>query len=110
MEAAYDLGKITWCRLWERGPNDTYQLTGADGRLHALRISRSAMRTDEEVRYELDALQHLGAGPVRVATPILRRDGDALTIIEAPEGPRPAIVSEWIPAGIEVNDWTNFSL
>lgn len=110
IQSAYDIGEITWCRLWERGLNDTYQLVGADGRIHALRISRAAWRTIENVRYELDALHHLAAGPVRVVTPIQRRDGDSLTVIDAPEGPRPAIVSEWLPAVTEVTDWTNYSM
>jgi len=102
--AAYDIGRITDCRLHMRHISDTYfvrtrasqhdgHATGRAGR-YVLRVYRAGWRSDAEIRYELDALTHVAARlpgtGVSVSTPVIPRDGDPLRALHAPEGRRQA--------------------
>lgn len=89
--ARYDVGEVTWCRLHDRGMNDTYLLDTASG-CYALRVYRSGARTDADVRYELDALLHLHRAGVPVAHPIPDRDGTFMHVVQAPEGRRQIVL------------------
>jgi Ser/Thr protein kinase RdoA (MazF antagonist) len=91
----YDLGAAIECSLFRRGLNDTY-LVSADDRRFALRLYRFRWRTREAVLGEVAALQHLSARGISVAAPIPRSDGALATHIDAPEGPRYAVLFQWV--------------
>ncbi len=91
----YHLGKSVECRLYNRGLNDTY-LVSASERQFALRLYRSRWRTREAVTGELAALLHLGKKGIPLATPIARSDGELVTDVAAPEGPRQAVLFHWV--------------
>ena len=91
---AYDLaapGAPVECRLLNRGLTDTYLVRAADER-YVLRVYRTGWRSDAEVRYELDVLDHLGRKGVPVATPVRRKDGRLLGAVRAPEGRRQVVL------------------
>ena len=77
------------------GVNDTYTVT-TPGRRYILRIYRAGWRSVADVHYELDLLTHLDRAGISVATPIARADGARLTVLHAPEGPRPAVLFTYV--------------
>lgn len=89
--AEYDVGTALDCRLWLSGVTDTYLVTTDRGR-YAARLYRAGRRTDDEIAYELDAIQHLVRKGVSVAVPLARTDGSRVRVVDAPEGPRPLVV------------------
>lgn len=91
---AYELEGVEECSLFQRGTNDTYRI-GAAGGTYALRVYRSRWRTRQAVEDELATLQRLLELGVPVAGPIARRDGVSITLLEAPEGPRCAVLFSW---------------
>jgi Ser/Thr protein kinase RdoA (MazF antagonist) len=99
----YGLGPDARCLLLSRGLNDTYALE-ADDRQLVLRLYRARWRTRADVLFELDAIRHAAARGVSVASPVPRRDGQWLTVVDAPEGDRLAVLfehvagQEWVPA------------
>jgi Ser/Thr protein kinase RdoA (MazF antagonist) len=91
----YDLDDSVECTLFSRGLNDTYLLSARD-RQFALRLYRSRWRTRAAVMGEVAALLHISAKGVPVATPIARSDGELVTDVDAPEGPRWAVLFDWV--------------
>jgi Ser/Thr protein kinase RdoA (MazF antagonist) len=87
----YDVGTPTECKLLSRGLNDTYVVVTEIGKF-ALRVYRNGWRSDSDVLFELDALQHLGGEGVPVSTPILRKDGRTVGMLKAPEGQRHVVL------------------
>jgi Ser/Thr protein kinase RdoA (MazF antagonist) len=59
---------------------------------YILRVYRTAWRTDSDVLYEVDVLNHLERKGVSVAVPIAQNDGSYLQRVEAPEGPRQIVL------------------
>src|SRR5438045_1525460 len=125
---AYDLGEPAACRYFNRGLTGTYEVrftphtpsVGPDeahetNRVDALgaappervilRVYRTGWRTDDDVHYEVDALNHLHQKGVPVAWPIAARDGSYLRTLVAPEGPRQAVLFHFAP-GSQVLDRT----
>src|SRR5262249_52335003 len=95
----YDLDHSVECVLFNRGLNDTYRVSTQAGQ-YALRLYRSRWRTQEAVTGEVRALLHLGSKGVPVAAPVARSDGELMTRIDAPEGPRWAVLFNWV-SGVE---------
>lgn len=91
LTTAYDLGTLQGCQLWFIGTTDSYLVTTTQGR-YILRLYGATTRTDDDIRYELMALQHLQQKGVSVAVPIRRRDGAWFRTIEAPEGSRQQVL------------------
>jgi len=96
LEASYEFGTVTACRLLHRGLNDSYLVEAARGR-HVLRVYRAGWRTTEEIAYEVAALEHLGAKGVPVALPMRRRDGNVVDWLRAAEGNRAAVLFTHAP-------------
>jgi Ser/Thr protein kinase RdoA (MazF antagonist) len=90
----YDLDGIRRCRFVSRSISDTYMLETSEGRF-AFKVHRTNWRSYKEVLAELAILRHLNFKGVSVAMPVLRKDGQLITQILAPEGPRYAVLYEW---------------
>ncbi len=69
------------------GLNDTFRIR-TRSIVYIARVYRHGWRTRAEILYELEALRHLQARGVNVAAPILRRDGELIAEVGAPEGVR----------------------
>lgn len=79
------------CHLWFAGTTDTYLVTTDQDR-YMLRLYDTGTRTDNDIPYELAALEHLHQKGITVAMPIRRRDASWFTIVHAPEGPRQQVL------------------
>ena len=88
---AYDIGAPLRCKLLQRLLNDTYLVETGQGK-YILRVYRAGWRTEADIRYELDVLTALDQRGIPVATPVQRRDGDALCTVTALEGERPIVL------------------
>jgi Ser/Thr protein kinase RdoA (MazF antagonist) len=77
--------------LLNRGFNDTYLVTDVDGGRRVLRVynrEKYWIRSESDVRFELDLLEHLAAAGLGVIRPYQRTVGDRLGRLMAPEGER----------------------
>ena len=76
----YDLGRPDHCQLLSSGINDVFLIEIGAAR-YALRVQPLAKwwaRGEDELRFELDLLDHLRSQQVPVSYPIPRRNGDPL--------------------------------
>lgn len=106
----YEFEKPQACRFWVRGVNDTYQLL-CNQTTYSLRVYRHGLRTLDEIRFELAALNHLHRRGLSVANPIAKNDGTYITALQAPEGLRYAIVTEYAYGEVpDYKDHANASL
>lgn len=90
----YDVGDVLECRLLQHNQNDTY-LVGTDRARFILKIYQahgSYTPRGSQIRYEVDLLLHLQGQGVGVAAPVLRRDGQHVRALDAPEGKRRAVL------------------
>jgi Ser/Thr protein kinase RdoA (MazF antagonist) len=87
IDADYDRGTLRKCTLWRPGLNDTYIVKTAES-AYILKIYQTQGRTQSEIHYELDVLNHLSQNKAPVAVPIERSDGTYLFALDAPEGVR----------------------
>lgn len=92
----YDIGMPLACTFLAPTTNDTYRVDAASG-IYVLRIYRAGRRSLSDVRAELDALIHLRRKGVSVSSPIAGRDGDLVRVLDAPEGPRYAVLFSYAP-------------
>jgi Ser/Thr protein kinase RdoA (MazF antagonist) len=77
--------------LLNRGFNDTYLVTDAEGGRRVLRVynrEKYWIRSESDLRFELDLLEHLAAAGLGVIRPYQRTLGDRLGRLTAPEGER----------------------
>ncbi len=77
--------------LLNRGFNDTYLLTDVEGGRRVLRVynrEKYWIRSESDLRFELDLLEHLAAAGLGVIRPYQRTVGDRLGRVMAPEGER----------------------
>lgn len=77
--------------LLRRGFNDTYLVTDAEGGRRVLRVynrEKYWIRSESDLRFELDLLDHLASAGLGVIRPYQRRLGDRLGRLTAPEGER----------------------
>jgi Ser/Thr protein kinase RdoA (MazF antagonist) len=88
VDACYAIGPVTDCRLFARGFNDTYELTGADGRRYMARLCDRRFRGPANVDYETAFLIHLDRVGIVVGRPLAGRDGRLWRVLDATEGPR----------------------
>lgn len=105
VQREYDLPGSVTCRLIRRGFNDNY-LVEAAGVRYILRVylhNKAWIRSEGDVRFELDLLGHLTAEGVPVSHPVRRRNGDSLGVLEAPEGQRYYALFTYAP-GVHVRD------
>jgi Ser/Thr protein kinase RdoA (MazF antagonist) len=97
LEARYDLGEITDCVLYRRYANDVFRITTADRGAYYLKVHRKDWRSTSDVAWGLKIQGHLLTHGVPVARPVKRRDGSALTVLNAPEGERAAVLYAQAP-------------
>lgn len=77
--------------LLNRGFNDTYLVTDVEGGRRVLRVynrEKYWIRSESDLRFELDLLEHLAAAGLGVIRPYQRTLGDRLGRLIAPEGER----------------------
>lgn len=92
VQVRYDLGTVSHCALYRSYVNDVFRISTAAGKQYYFKVYRSDWRTPADVAWELRLQHHLLAGGVSVARPIDDRTGAALSILDAPEGPRAAVL------------------
>jgi Ser/Thr protein kinase RdoA (MazF antagonist) len=89
----YNIGPSINCHLLARGVNDIYSISSQNSR-YVLRVSQSTWLTLKEITWELELVEHAAKKGVAVSRPIKRKDGTFAGIINAPEGPRVAVLFE----------------
>ena len=89
----FDLGGVHG-ELLTRGMNDVY-LIEAGGEKLAARVWRANWRSDADVAYELDYIEHLAGHDLPVVTSLAAEDGSRFFTVMAPEGPRQVALFRW---------------
>ena len=94
----YSLGAWSECTYWLRGLNDTYRVRTSHG-FYILRLYRTEI-TERDVRFELSTLTQLAdvleTSKTKVSMPVRKKDNEWYTVIDAPEGPRIAVLFNYI--------------
>jgi Ser/Thr protein kinase RdoA (MazF antagonist) len=93
---AFEVGAVDDCRFWRSFINDVYRLD-AGGRRCWLRVHPAGWRTRVETEGEVEAILALAAAGGAAARPTRRRDGAYVSELDAPEGPRSAVLFEHAP-------------
>jgi Ser/Thr protein kinase RdoA (MazF antagonist) len=75
------------CRFLQLGLNDTF-LVNTHAAKYILRVYRCDWRSLADINYELEALLHLKQLGIAVSVPIVRKDGNLIGSVLAPEGLR----------------------
>ncbi|MDG4787939.1 phosphotransferase [Micromonospora sp. WMMD1102] len=91
VEREYAIATPVRVTLLNRGFNDTYLVTDVEGGRRVLRVYNRAkywIRSESDLRFELDLLEHLAAAGLGVIRPYQRAVGDRLGRLAAPEGER----------------------
>lgn len=91
VRSAYALDRVTDAVLLRRFVNDVYLLTDEDCR-YIFKVYRPAWRDIPPILWEVDLLAQLSRQGAPVATAIPRADGRSVTVIQAPEGERYAVL------------------
>lgn len=84
---SYDNGSIIRCSFLTRGLNDTYVVVTENNK-YIYRVYRKGWREKSDILFELDAINYASEHGVAVSKPLVRKDGQWLTEISAPEGTR----------------------
>jgi Ser/Thr protein kinase RdoA (MazF antagonist) len=74
--------------------NDVYRVETTEGK-YVLKVYGANWRSEEEIRYELELLEHLHRQGLAVARPITRTDEDPLKRVSTPTGQRYAVLYEF---------------
>lgn len=88
---------VTSSRLLRSGLNDTYLLTDAANERYIARVYRLNGRTDDEIEFELDFIEHLREKGIGVCPAITTRDGERTWLISCAEGKRKVMLSRFAP-------------
>jgi Ser/Thr protein kinase RdoA (MazF antagonist) len=90
VQTNYNLTAPVECILWSPGFNDHYLIRTATQKymLRVYRHEKYWVKSVDDIRFELELLQHLHARNIGVIHPIARADSDFLGTLEAPEGTR----------------------
>lgn len=81
VEREYAIAAPVRVSLLNRGFNDTYLVTDVEGGRRALRVynrEKYWIRSESDLRFELDLLEHLAAAGLGVIRPYRRTLGDRL--------------------------------
>ena len=95
----YSLAGNVVCELLHRGMNDFYLLRGRDRNLVA-QVWRPMTRSEDDVTYEMEFLDHLFEGGVKVPKPHWTEAGDWMIKVKGPEGIRPVAVFDFVPGRV----------
>jgi Ser/Thr protein kinase RdoA (MazF antagonist) len=91
VQGEYAIAAPVTVRLLNRGFNDTYLVTDAEGGRRVLRVynrEKYWIRSESDLHFELDLLAHLASAGLGVSRPYQRVVGDRLGRLTAPEGER----------------------
>lgn len=91
VEREYAIAAPVKVSLLNRGFNDTYLVTDVEGGRRVLRVynrEKYWIRSESDLRFELDLLEQLAAAGLGVIRPYQRTLGDRLGRLTAPEGER----------------------
>src|SRR5215475_7815699 len=91
VEREYAIAAPVKVSLLNRGFNDSYLVTDVEHGRRVLRVynrEKYWIRSESDLRFELDLLAHLGAAGLGVIRPYQRTLGDRLGRLTAPEGER----------------------
>ncbi|MEE6262799.1 phosphotransferase enzyme family protein [Plantactinospora sonchi] len=91
VEREYAVAAPVTVSLLNRGFNDTYLVTDVEGGRRVLRVynrEKYWIRSESDLRFEVDLLEHLAAAGLDVIRPYQRTLGDRLGRLTAPEGER----------------------
>jgi Ser/Thr protein kinase RdoA (MazF antagonist) len=91
----YEPGGALTCQLYSRAINDIY-LVQAPQKRWMLRVTAANGSTQAAVQSEIDMLHHLDDAHIAVAVPVARRDGGYVTVLQAPEGARAAVLFAFV--------------
>jgi Ser/Thr protein kinase RdoA (MazF antagonist) len=92
--STYDIRRIIRCSFLTRGLNDTY-LVVTEHNKYIFRVYRKGWREISDVLFELDAIKYVSEQGVAVSKPLIRKDGQWLSEIPAPEGTRYGVLFEF---------------
>lgn len=95
LQEAYDIPAALECELLQHHLDATYLLHDEVGR-YVVRLYNARWWTAAEVAGEVDLLRHLIGAGVSVAEPVVRRDGQWITTVLAPEGERQLVVQKFL--------------
>jgi Ser/Thr protein kinase RdoA (MazF antagonist) len=87
----YALPTPVQCEFLHLGVNETYRVRAAE-KTYFLRLYRRGWRVRKEILAEVDMLLYLRRRRLPVSYPIQRTNGSYLTRVNAPEGPRYAVL------------------
>jgi len=94
----YAIGEWAQCLFWLKGLNDTYKIRTSSG-FYILRLYRSEVN-ENDVSFELSTLLKLNdilsTSSTKVSRALYKKDGSLYTVIQAPEGPRVAVIFDYI--------------
>jgi Ser/Thr protein kinase RdoA (MazF antagonist) len=91
---SYDIGKIIRCSFLTRGLNDTY-LVVTEQNKYIFRVYRKGWREKSDILFELDAIEYAADHGVAVSKPLIKKDGQWLSEIPAPEGTRYGVLFDY---------------
>lgn len=94
VRTAYGLD-VTSCTLIRSFVNDVYEITTPERRC-ALKLYEYGGWSPEEVAWEQELIAHLAASGVPVSPVVPLADGRLTGVVEAPEGPRPYAMVEFV--------------
>ncbi|GHO57968.1 phosphotransferase enzyme family protein [Ktedonobacter robiniae] len=97
----YDLDEQVSCLFLTRGVNDTYLVQSGTTK-YILRVYRAGWRSLSDVLYEIDVVRYLDQKGIAVSMPVSQRDGGFVSTLQAPEGPRQAVLFTYAP-GVELD-------
>lgn len=83
----YEIGDVLECRFLSNGLNDTY-LVITNERKYIFRIYKANWRSKSDIDYEVELLNHLISKGIPVSYPVVKKDGNYLSELAAPEGQR----------------------
>ncbi len=92
----YALPAPLHCRFLARGMHDNYLVESAGGK-YIIRVYRGRWRTLEEIRFELDLLEHLHRRGCPVAHPLLTTMAEPVITVRTTDGERVAVLFTHAP-------------
>lgn len=90
----YRIEPAVSCEFWHRGLNDTYKVSTHAG-AYILRVYRHSWRSLDAIAFEMESLLYLQQQGAALSAPIRRQDGEFITLLQAPEGPRAVVMTEF---------------
>lgn len=100
----YDIGENIRCHLITRGISDTHIVSSTKGKYY-LRVGTSIGYGKKAVEAEVQLIQHLAQSGITTLEVLPRHDGQFVTVIQAPEGKRIAILTKAVES--IKGEWTD---